>query len=86
MTIVLVDAIKSRASIVARRPIRRIFVAPGWLGADLDRELAALDGTHSVSEEQVEEVQGRQIDVAKKFWASMGFGDSLNSIFWVSDL
>jgi hypothetical protein len=86
MVIALVDANKSRASSVARQPVQRIFVAPGWLGADLDRELIPLGGLYSVSEEQVMLVQGRQIDVAKKFWESMGSNDPLNSIFWVSEM
>jgi hypothetical protein len=52
----------------------------------LDRELVPLGGLYSVSEEQVMLVQGRQIDVAKKFWESMGSNDPLNSIFWVSEM
>jgi hypothetical protein len=85
MATALVDAIKSRASSIVRQLVTRIFVVPGYLGTEMDREMTTLGGMHSLSEEQVMLIQGRQLEVAKEFWKSMGFSALSNSNFWLSD-
>jgi hypothetical protein len=73
MVTALVDAIMSHISNITGRLLTRIFVVPGYLGAEMDRGMIALGDMDNVLDEQALLMQARRITVAKVFWKMVGF-------------
>ncbi|KAH7070209.1 hypothetical protein FB567DRAFT_539483 [Paraphoma chrysanthemicola] len=60
------------------------FGAPGHLGAEVEREAQqqGLSWFRAADEDQMFEIQGRQLDAARAFWGKMGYKKMGESKFW----